>query len=145
VPGLTTYWVVHQLTPGASAAQFSAPVPGCLLATYLSDQPVYPVTLGNSQIGVAIGYGVCFPSPNAILGIQFFTMGATFPCCPYPVLPDPNAVSGSIEVVDCLNNLITGVPSGTGMVNGNPNDCLCDGVIAVEESTWGKVKALYSE
>ncbi len=141
-----TYWVVHQLTPGATAVAFSAPQPACMMgAIFLGDIMMQPVQIGNSQIGVAVGYAGCFTSPITVLGIQYLPVAPIPPCCPYPVLPDPMAPSGTIEVTDCGFNLITGVPGGTSMVEGNPNDCICDGVIGVEESTWGSIKALYRD
>ena len=103
------------------------------------------LTIGNSQTGVIVGYAGCQTSPITVLGIQYLHTAPMGLCCPYPVLPDPAAPSGTIEVTDCGFVLITGVPGGTSMVNGSPNDCICDGVIGVEESTWGKVKALYAE
>jgi hypothetical protein len=144
VAGLCSYYVIHMGTPGATATQFSAPQPACMLAVFLSDTAVYPVTIGGSQGGVAIGYGACIGSPNNVLIINYFCQALTPPCCEYPILPDPNVPSGSIEVVDCLNNLITGVGSQSGWINGD-SSCPCEEPVATEETTWGKVKALYSE
>ena len=142
VPGLLTFYCVHVLTPCATASQFSAPMPACMTPTvYLSDGGYFGVTIGNSQTGVAIGYGTPQAAPITILSIQYFGQGLTTPCCIYPVLPDPNVPSGQIEVVDCANNLLYAT-GGTGIVNPN-GSCQCD--VATEESTWGKVKALYSE
>jgi hypothetical protein len=145
-PGLLPIYAVHVWSPGASAIQFSAVMPACMVgASFLSDTSVYPVTIGNSQNGVAIGYGACIASPNNVLIINYFVSGLTTACCELPVGPDPNVPSGSIEVVDCDSQLITGVEGLSGMVNGNPTDCECDPAVGTEESTWGKVKALYSE
>jgi hypothetical protein len=141
VPGLCTYYVFHQMTPGAIASQFSAPLPGCMLATYLSDTAVFPVTIGSSQTGVAIGYGACIAAPIHILSINVFCQGLTSACCYYPVLPDPQTLSGQIEVVDCANNLLIGW-GGQAVVN--PDHSCCCNCTPVEESTWGKVKSLYS-
>lgn len=102
---------------------------------------MYPVAIGNSQTGVAIGYGACVPSPIHVLTINYFGGGATQECCYYPVLPDPNIASGQIEVVNCDQYLVY----GNGMTSVvNPTDgCFCGG-ISVKESTWGKVKSLYA-
>jgi hypothetical protein len=59
----------------------------------------------------------------------------------YPVVPDPNASSGRIEVVDCVGALLYGNGLVTS-VNGNAT-CMC-GSVRVEQSTWGRVKALYA-
>lgn len=143
-PGLLTYWVVHLYTAGSTASQFSAPMPGCLIGgIWLSDTAQFPVTIGSSQTGVAVGYGVCLASPIATLAINYFGNGLTGNCCPYPVLPDPNVPSGEIEVVDCLNSLVFAAGATT-MINPDPT-CPCDQAIPTEETTWGKVKSLYSE
>ena len=138
-PGLTPYYAVHVYHAGATACQFAAPMPACMTATYLSDTAVFGVTIGNSQTGVAIGYGTCQGAPTYVLAINYFTSGTTPPCCLYPVVPDPNVASGKVEVVDCTNALLFGT-GGAGIVNSTPN---CDCNVPVEDSTWGQVKALY--
>ena len=140
-PGLASYFAVHVYHAGATACQFSAPMPACMIgATYLSDTAVFGVTIGNSQTGVAIGYGTCQGAPTHVLTINYFAGGATTACCRYPVLPDPNVVSGLIEVVDCTNALISAT-GGMGIINPDQT-CFCD--VPVEDSTWGQVKALYT-
>jgi len=140
--GLNPYFAVHTNTAGATAVQFSAPMPGCYTAgLWLSDTPVYGVTLGNSQIGVAIGYGICVPGPNHVLTINIFGQGLGGTCCAWSVVPDPNVPSGQIEVVDCAAQLLFGA-GFTSYVNGN-DTCPC--TVATEESTWGQVKSIYSE
>jgi len=161
--GLTPYYVVHYMySGGATASQFWTPAPWCLGATYLSDTAVFPVTIGNSQTGVSIGYGVCLFDRAHVLTLNFFTQGTSPECCCYFVYPHPESTTGEIEVVDCGNNLVT-ANGGWGYINAdwvtcgcwvdlNVNDegpagpygCIND-PIAVEQATWGKVKALYSE
>jgi len=140
---LVTIYVVHAFVPGATASQFSAPLPACATGMiYLADSQVFPVTIGNSQTGVSIGYGACYSSPIHILTIQFLGQGLS-DCCPYAVLPHPEAPSGQVEAVDCNNQLTiaTGVSS---IVSTQFYDCPC-GVIKVEETTWGQVKAMYAD
>lgn len=141
-PGLLSFYAVHVLTPGATASQFSAPKPACMAsATYLSDTGVFPVTIGNSQNGVAIGYGACLAAPIHVLTINFFGSGLTPACCYYGVFADPNLASGQIEVVDCAENLIYAT-GGVGIVNPNAT-CQCD--VPVQDTTWGKVKSIFAE
>ncbi|MFQ5511089.1 MAG: hypothetical protein ACE5EO_04505, partial [Candidatus Krumholzibacteriia bacterium] len=141
-PGLLPVYVVHTLTPGATASQFAAPIPACWTgAVYLSDTGVWPIAIGNSQTGVAIGYGTCLASPIHILTINYFVQGGGALCCPYDVLPDPRAPSGQIEVVDCSNLL--GIGTGREAVINPSGGCLCGTALPVEETTWGRVKAIY--
>jgi hypothetical protein len=139
--GLCAYYVVHVYHAGAAASQFAAPKPACHMGTFLSDTAVYPVTIGGSQAGVAIGYGTCQAAPTHVLTMNVFCMGLTGQCCRWPVVADPNVPSGQIEIVLCDNSLVFGT-GGEGIVNSNPT-CNCD--VPVQDSTWGKVKSLYTE
>jgi len=143
--GVTSYYVVHVYATGATACRYSAPRPACFTATFLSDTNMFPVTVGNSQAGVSIGYGSCRFSPIHVQTMNFFTMGTTLPCCPYWVRPDPVAPSGHIEVVDCSYNLLYAT-GGVGLINAAPQ-CTCGYPcpVPVEDTTWGRVKAAYSE
>ena len=137
--GLVPYYAVH-MAATVTGSQWAAPKPACYLSTYLNDTPVFPVTVGNSQVGVSIGYGACYSSPIHCLTLNVFPVGATQPCCQWDVGPDPNA--GGIFAVDCA--FVTIPASGAfGMVNGNTTDCPCSN--PTEETTWGKVKSLYVE
>lgn len=138
-PGLTPYYVVHVYTTGSTACQYSAPKPTCMTATYLSDTNPFPVTVGSSQTGVSVGYGTCRVGPIHVQTVSYFTMGTTPACCYYPVLADPAV--GVIGTVDCAfePGVATG---GIGIVNANGT---CDCNVPVEDTTWGGVKALYTE
>jgi hypothetical protein len=138
-PGIVPFHVVHVGTGGATACQYSAPKPDCLAATFLSDTNVFPVTIGGSQGGVSIGYGTCRTGPIHVQTISYFTMGTTGACCYYPVLPDPAV--GVIGTVDCSFNPSTAT-GGKGIVNSNAT-CTCN--VPAEDTTWGGVKALYTE
>ena len=138
--GLTSYNVVHLTNFGVTACAYSAPKPSCFTGIYLSDSNIFPVTIGNSQTGVSIGYGSCRPGPIFVQMLMFYNSGTTPPCCLYPLLGLPT--SGNVEVVDCANNLITGY--GVTSVIKATGSCAC-GSVKVDESTWGRVKSLYSE
>ena len=138
-PGLILVYVVHIAYTGMTASQFSAPKPACFQATYLSDVTVFPVTIGNSQTGVAIGYGSCQTGAVHVLTITYFGEGLTGECCFYPTLPDPNVPSGEIEAVTCDNELVY-LSGGLGVIN--PDDKLCG--TPVVPTTWGKIKSTYS-
>ncbi|MEJ2720017.1 MAG: BACON domain-containing carbohydrate-binding protein [bacterium] len=108
-PGMLTVYVVHMLTPGALASQFSAPMPLCMTgATWLSDTPVFPVTIGDSQTGVSVGYGTCQAAPIHILTINYQVSGATETDCAYWVQTDPTLEH--IETVDCDLNMVYANP-----------------------------------
>ncbi len=142
VPGLLNIYVVHIETAGATASQFIAPQPACMVGTYLSDSQPFAVTIGSSQNGVAIGYGACLSAPIHCLTINIFASGVTPPCCIYEIYGDPNTTSQMIEVVDCDENLITGVGQ-SGVINADAT-CACVDIVPTQDSSWGKIKSLYN-
>jgi hypothetical protein len=140
--------VFHYSSSGAMSSRFSAPDPGCFIeGTYARDIAVFPATTGNSQTGITINYGACLTGWIFVLSIIYMDVtGLGSPdCCAYPVLADPSAPSGQIEILDCSNNV---VPGGgiSGIVNGTPQ-CPCDIVTGIFEyhNTWGRIKSLYTE
>jgi hypothetical protein len=140
VAGLLQIYVVHTLTGGVLASQFSAPQPACMVgAVYLGDSSPFQVNVGTSQAGIAVAYGACLGAPIHVLTISYFSAGQVSTCCPYPILPDPSV--GVIFSVDCASRLMT----ATGIantINGN-STCSCSS-LPTEQSTWGRVKALYA-
>jgi hypothetical protein len=141
-PGLLLVYVVHVLSPGATASQFAVAWDPCFLVTYLSEAVTPPyIGIGNSQAGIAIAYGSCIPSPAMILTLQFFGSGITSPCCFMHVIADPTATPPGIYVTDCASppNLLTAT-GGEAIVNPDPS-CNCN--VPVEETSWGQIKSLY--
>jgi hypothetical protein len=139
--GLKQYYVVHVYTTGATASQYRAKLPACMIQTgamWLSDTNVYSVTLGNSQNGVAVAYGSCKVGPIHTQTINVFAMGLTPACCRWVVDGDPAV--GPVMGADCSFN--TFYPTGgQSIVNKNST---CDGT-PTEDTTWGHVKALFAE
>jgi hypothetical protein len=149
-PGLLLAYVVHVVTPGATAAQFIVPQPWCLTATYLSEAVTAPyikigTCAGPGATGCAIAYGSCVASPNMILTIQYFSQGTTPNCCCLYVEGDPSATPPGIYVTDCSDPpLLLRAGGGSVWINWNYScdECINDPV-PVEETSWGKIKAMY--
>jgi len=147
-PGLLQVYVVHIMTGGATASQYAAPKPPCFTASYLSDTNVFGVTVGNSQTGVSVGYGTCRSAPIHLQTISFFAAGTSSTCCVYSVACDPVSVTGAcgagkLDVVDCGFTYILGAGQ-SGVVNSTV-DCTCAMIVPERDSSWGQIKALYSE
>ena len=141
-PALLYVYVVHIWHAGATWVQFSAPRPDCFgTAMWLSDTQIFPVTIGSSQTGVTIGFGMCMPAPTHVLTIAYFVSGLSSTCCRYPVLPDLSAPSGQIEAVDCAVAVVFPTP-GRAIINPDAS-CMCNEPVPVEETSWGQIKALY--
>ena len=100
-------------SPGATSVQFSAPLPDCWSGvTYLSNAPWPYLSIGNSQIGIAIAFGNCVVSPIHVLTIQVFASNPDLigDCCRYRVQPDPTAQPLGIYYTNCAGpqpNLLT--------------------------------------
>jgi hypothetical protein len=143
VSGIASFYIVHVFAANVTAAQFSAPQPSCFTCAYLSDTVVYPVTIGNSQNGISMGYGACLSSPVHVLTINYLCSVPAPECCQYPVLPDPQALpTAGIWTVDCDFNQLAAT-GRAGVINPTP-DCRCVGAVPVDDTTWGGVKALYA-
>ena len=143
VPGLLTVYVVHMWTPGATASQFMVNhwSWGAGTLIYVGEVSPYGVIIGNSQIGVSIAYGACVPSPNLLLTINYFGSGLSAPCSYIQVVPDPGAIPPEIWVVDCQTPPNKAIATGGDVVVNPDQSCFCN--VPVQETTWGKVKALY--
>lgn len=142
VPGILSIYAVHVFTFGATGAQFMVTCAWGANMMYLSDVVTPPyISIGNSQTGIAIAYGMCVPSPNMILTIQYFAQGLSDPCSYCQVMADPTANPPGIYVTDCGSPpLLLNATGGDVVVNPEPG-CYCN--IPVEETSWGQVKALY--
>jgi hypothetical protein len=143
--GLLTVYVVH-VTDGATASMFLARRPECWTgAVWVGDSTPYcpGVGCGDSQTGIGLVYGACQVGAIHVLTITYFVQAASQACCLYPLLPHPGSPGGQVEVTDCGFN--PGVAMGlVATVNGGPT-CPCGYPVPVEETTWGRVKALYTE
>lgn len=146
---LLSVYVVHIGATGATAVQYKATKPACMVgASYLNDTNVFGVTVGNSQTGVAVAYGACKTGNVHCQTLNFFGAGTTTDCCIYTITCDPNAGNpdcalGKATYSDCdfvkLNITIqSGVVESTGA-------CTCPMIVAAKESSWGQIKALYGD
>lgn len=143
---LIRVYVFHVLAPEALGSEFSVPMPSCAVGMiWLGDSAVFPVTVHESPTGVGIGYGVCYTEAVHILTINFYGVGTSLNCCPLRVEPpwwgNPPDPPG-VNMVDCEINLIPAV-GGVALINPDET-CPCLSV-PTQETTWGKVKAIYAK
>jgi len=134
---------------GVTAVQFAAPKPDCWTgATWLADNIMFPVVIGDTQLnrtsGLSVAFGACLESP-IYLGYMLFNMtGAAASCCEFPVIkaihdnhpeiPGPLMVDCAITHVEAL--------TGVAVVNVGPG-CNCAQTVANRETTWGGVKEMF--
>jgi hypothetical protein len=91
------------------------------------------------------GIGECKTPPVLVCTMLFVASGTSQPCCDYVVVPNslPNEPY-PIEYIDCT---FLEQPASVGRkvtINPNPT-CPCELPLQTEETTWGRVKALYRE
>lgn len=159
--GPSSIHVVLTGSGGVTAVLFGAKIPACWEgATWVRDNTALPVvtpesdgnpagdywlSIGNTQdpLGLSIAFRGCVDLP-LYLGTIEFIGGSPTPCCEFPVT-HPSAWDNFdtvAQVVDCNNFTEHDADGGSVRVNSGPG-CECQHALATEESTWGRVKALY--
>ncbi len=135
VPAVLHVYVVHQdFIPAASGIQFRIERSAGFTGTWLSESSPFPVVVGDSQTGVAIAFGACKTAPVLLLDIMYFAHGTSGPCSYLASTAHPSSPSGKIEVSTCTVTVLA-----------EPGRLRVNCTVPVEETTWGRVKALYSE
>ena len=124
-PGVLSVYVIHdpQDTPGgALSAQFSAPRTACMAgAAWLTDSSPLHLTVGNSQDGIFLGYGVCLTEPTHVLTIQYVVSGLTENDCAYGVIPAPGVEV--VQVQNCDGDILQGTGGVSYINSATPCEC----------------------
>jgi hypothetical protein len=136
---LVPVYVVHQLTPGATASQFMVVSGGGFNCVYTGEIIAVPVSIGSTQSGISVSYGGCVPSTILIATMNYFCQGISPANAYLEVVPDPAAPTGTIEVVDC--SFVKLVAYGGRAYFNTDQPWLC--VDPTRQTSWGAVKALY--
>jgi hypothetical protein len=140
--GQVNVYVLHQASAGAVASQWKL-VPGAGFAMTYVGESWSIVAMGDTQNGVAASYGDCLSSPILLCTVTYATNGMSASCSHLSVVPDPNSFAGVIEVTDCSSQTLTATG---GRLYVNPNDsCPCGLPNPVEDSDWGRIKAMFAE
>ncbi len=142
-PATVDLYVVHRFSAGAKGSDFKVvdasgliPASQTLLGT-----PQY-LALGAWNTGWVIGYAFCYNGDIPVAKLSFYAFAPPADCASISIAADPNAAQGEPLAIDCSDaeNIATG-----GVFHFNPNGTCtdCGEPNATQESTWGKVKALY--
>jgi hypothetical protein len=158
--GVSSVHVILTGSGGVTALLFGAQIPACWAGTtWIRDNLALPVIYPSSQedpagdfwlaigdtqdpLGLSIAFRECKELPLYIGTIEF--MGAApAPCCEFAVTHPPywTSFSTPAQVVDCSFNEHD-TAGGSVKVSSGPT-CPCQHALATEQSTWGRVKALY--
>lgn len=133
---LTSVYVVHKFTAGATASRFKV-TGNAGGGTFVGASTPY-AQLGNVSTGISIGYGVCLSGAINALQMNYF-FGAA-PTCGLLRVENDN-IRPYVEVTDCgfADKAATGGDFYFG-ANGTCQNC---NEVATEATTWGTIKALY--
>jgi len=139
---LLTVYVVHEVPVGASAVFYAIRdnTGGALF--YVADQTQFALNIGDSQSGIATTYSGCVSGQIHVLNVLYSVLSSPPACSFVEVFPAPDAPSGQIEGVDCSE--VKNFPNGSILTfDGTPGTCQCGEQTPIEETNWGRVKALY--
>jgi hypothetical protein len=101
--GTVTFHVVHKVQDGATASAFRIEEPAGWIR--VSANTEFPVSIGNIDDGISIGYGQCMSGSIHVMTLTYQSPGNTEPGASFKVLPHdewPNA----IQVVNCGSQLL---------------------------------------
>jgi hypothetical protein len=140
--GLRSVYVFLTGPVPSSAVRFKAPRPDCWVgATFVGDVTSF-TTIGSSQIDMSVGFGACLTPPIRVDQINFFSAGTANACCQINAVA-PELPRFPLEYLTCDFGEVLIPPDGR-KVTINPNDsCHCNQPLAIEATTWGRVKSLY--
>jgi hypothetical protein len=150
--GLHTVYVIYSGGAQVSAAEFMVtPADGAAL-TYMGDSfPTGGGGMGNANTGVAVALGGCHSAPVVIATVVYQGLGVSGTCGSVKILPDPRSYyqnGDKIAFVSCAEVIEWATP---GYITVNPDEnCECDASAGgnpapVTASTWGGIKALYTD
>lgn len=139
---IKTIYAVHKAASFVTQSQFLVYVDPGFGCTEVGLTYNFPTAIGSPTTGLTIAYGTCSVSDILLFTWDFQCQMATAgDCIRLEVVPDPAALSGYIEVIDCNSNRLIGNGSTLFV---NPNwTCDCGEIVPAEETNWGQIKALY--
>ena len=147
-PGIIQVHIFQTGDTDSGASEFSLYPPDCLPGVaWLADVITPPyIWLENTQTeqGIAVAFRGCATPPIYVGYVNFYVTDLTVECCGFNVT-DPISPYTGIRSVGCrppFDSVIYPMATKGVMVNPNPQ-CPCDLPVAVESTTWGKIKSFY--
>jgi hypothetical protein len=101
--GTVTFHVVHVVPDGATASAVRIEEPAGWVR--ISANTEFPVSIGNIDDGISIGYGQCMTGSIHVMTLTYKSPGNTEPGTSFKVLPHtewPN----NLQVVNCTDKLL---------------------------------------
>ena len=135
-----TVYIVHVDDSGVIASQFRVRNEAGL--TYVREQILWTV-LGNTQSGMTVLYDNECVSGEILVGTVGYAGTGTSSSCSYLSIAPFGFGVNEVEATTCEPEPEKIIPfPGRLFVNPDPS-CPCELVVPVEETSWGRIKALY--
>jgi hypothetical protein len=144
------WWLVHAMCNEVEGVTFKTVVPGCIgfafggVITTWGPSPGFELTpwltIGGYATEIGFAYQACLNGPIILARFDGFGPSSQ-DCCEFKVEP------GDLQGLLCRPCGQPSIPWNLGVISyfqGNLS-CPCEEPVAVEESTWGGIKALYGE
>jgi hypothetical protein len=131
-----TVYIVHVDDNGVVGSQFNVANESNLV--YVGEDLMF-IPIGMANGGVSIAYPECL-SGEIFLGTITYQGTGMSPACAYLIIT-PFFLAYEVEGINCSNQK---VDPARGRLIVNPDEtCQCISPVPVEETSWGRVKALY--
>jgi hypothetical protein len=117
-PVVELYVIITSSEPAClTGVQLAVPIPDCARGKlfWMNDDSPFPVTLGDSQSGVAIGFGSYYFTPITVLKMTYIIGSQDLDYCDLQVFPVTNGPPGEALVSDCSFNAVTARGHGVGL------------------------------
>ena len=142
-PRLADVYVVHHIGPivgNAYLLAFKLTTSTGFTGSWVQDSvPTGMSGIGTSPSGLSISYQACRTGDVQVLRVTYQMFGTSSPCALILASPYPGA--DFIETSNCSFDSF-GV-MGVALIVNPDGSCPCQSPVAVEPSTWGRVKSLY--
>jgi hypothetical protein len=142
-PGITPIYVLHVGTVGSQASRWMFEIGPLVTMAYTGESSPFPAVIGNTQTGINVAYGSCQSGNFLIATVNMFGQGTSPACGLFSIVPDTAvAAGGTVNLVDCGFVVHRFTKGGQARINPDIT-CMCN--VAIKESTWGRLKAIYTE
>jgi hypothetical protein len=148
-PGVVQIHLFYEGDLGAQSVYLAAPTPECWTdAVWVGDVIMDQWRAGYGDThdvtkGALILLLGCERGPLYLGYMSFQALGRGEACCAYEIVG--TEIEGPPGVIDCTGDNFVVMETGDLVVNPGPGCACVNGniIVAVEEQTWGRVKALY--
>jgi hypothetical protein len=138
--GSLILYIFHTNFSGMLTSNFRIAESSGFHAIYASETIAVPAHVGDFRSGVLLGYGECQGGSLLLGTLTYTTLGTSVPCSYLDVVAAPPYPWPATE--SCSFEDYPALPLGKLYVNpGAACQMWC--TVATEQSTWGKIKAMY--